>query len=1013
MIDEPTRPLNVFYSYAHKDAKLRDELGKHLFPLKRQGLIADWYDRDISAGKEWEKEIDDHLNTADIILLLISSDFLASEYCYGIELKRAIERHDAGEARVIPILLKPVDWQGSSFHKLQALPKKAKAVTKWTNQAEAFAEIAKGIREVVPELRAQLSLTDTTSRDSFPGETHLDPSSPSDIFPEDPMQVSESEPVWYVPFRRNPLFTGRKEILERLRHAFTANGQATPTMLVLSGMGGIGKTQTALEYAYLYKDDYLTVLWAKADSPEILNTDFASFAGLLNLPGEREQDQKYAVDAVKRWLEVHTNWLLILDNVEDLDMINDYLPPAPQGHILLTSYRQVAGGMAFRLEIDKMTPEEGILFLLNRTGFLVPGASIDKASETDRQIASIIVDEMDGLPLAIDQAGAYIEKTACGLSGFLELYKERRGELLRRRGGIASGHPEPVTTTLALSFAKIEQANPAATELLRFFAFLHPDAIFDELIHKGASQLGPLLKAEASEILTLNDMIGELNNYSLVRRSTASILSIHRLVQAVIRDNLSKEAQSDWAERTVRAVNQAFPKVEFITWQQCRRYLPHAQVSAGLIKQERMVFPEAARLLDEAGYYLFEQGQYQEAEPLLMQAVAIREQTLGPEHLDVATSLNHLAELYREQAKYEQAEPLYLRALAIQESHLELAPQDLATILNNLGLLYNSQAKYAQSRQFCQRALDIRTKMLGPEHPDTATSLNNLALLYTDEGQYAQARPLLEQTLSIKEQMLGPEHPVTATSLNNLALLYQDEGQYAQAQPLFERSLAIREKVLGPEHPVTATSLNNLAIFYQNEGQYAKARPLFERALAIREKVLGPEHPDTASSLNNLAIFYQNEGQYAKARPLFERALAIYEKVLGPEHPDTASSLNNLAGLYQGEGQFTRARPLFERALAIYEKVFGPEHPNTASSLGSLAIFYSTQRHYREAEPLFQQALAICEKALGLQHPTTIKVLESYIAMLLQANRNTRAKELKKRLKPTNEGNLRAIIEAV
>ncbi len=177
MTDEPARPLKVFYSYAHKDAKLRDELGKHLFPLKRQGLIVDWYDRDISAGKEWEQEIDDHLNTADIILILISSDFLASEYCYGIELQRAMERHEAGEARVIPVLLKPVDWQGSSFHKLLALPKKAKAVTKWTNQAEAYAEIAKGIREVVPELRSQLSLTSTTTRDSLPGVIHVDPSS--------------------------------------------------------------------------------------------------------------------------------------------------------------------------------------------------------------------------------------------------------------------------------------------------------------------------------------------------------------------------------------------------------------------------------------------------------------------------------------------------------------------------------------------------------------------------------------------------------------------------------------------------------------------------------------------------------------------------------------------------------------------------------------------------------------------------------------------------------------------
>jgi tetratricopeptide (TPR) repeat protein len=846
---------------------------------------------------------------------------LASEYCYGIELKRAIERHEAGEARVIPILLKPVDWQGSSFHKLQVLPKKAKAVTKWTNQAEAFAEIAKGIREVVQELRTEQSLTPTPSQDSLFEEGVIplpaNPSPSSYILPQDPIQVSESAPVWYVPFRRNTLFTGRKEILERLRHALTADVQAGSTLLVLSGMGGIGKTQTALEYAYLYKDDYHTVLWAKADSPEVLNTDFASFAGLLNLPGEREQDQKYAVDAVKRWLELHTNWLLILDNVEDLDMINDYLPPAPQGHILVTSYRSVAGGMAFRLEIDKMTPEEGVLFLLHRTGLLAPGASLDETSETHRKIASKIVDEMDGLPLAIDQAGAYIEKTACGFSGFLELYKERRRELLLRRGGLASGHPEPITTTLALSFAKIEQANPTAAELLRFFAFLHPDAIFDELIRKGASQLGPMLQTEAAEVLTLNEMIGELNNYSLVRRSSEAILSIHRLVQAVLRDNLSKEAQSNWAERTVRAVNQAFPKVEFITWQQCRRYLPHAQVGAGLIEQEHMSFPEAARLLDEAGYYLYEQGQYQEAEPLLTQALAIREQTLGSEHPDVATSLNHLAELYREQAKYEQAEPLYLRALTIRENNLEPASHDLATSLNNLGLLYYEQAKYTQSKQFHQRALDIRISILGSEHPDTATSLSNLAGLYQTEAQYAQARPLFERALRIKEQALGSEHPDTATSLSNLAGLYQEEAQYAQARSLYERALAIREKVLGPGHPNTANSLNGLAGLYQDESRYVLARPLYERALAINEKVSGTEHPDTASALQNLATLHTNQRHYQQAEPLFERALAICEQVLGPKHPNTIKVLENFISMLYKANRNTRAKELKKQLRAM------------------------------------------------------------------------------------------------
>jgi tetratricopeptide (TPR) repeat protein len=468
----------------------------------------------------------------------------------------------------------------------------------------------------------------------------------------------------------------------------------------------------------------------------------------------------------------------------------------------------------------------------------------------------------------------------------LELYKEQRRELLLRRGGLASGHPEPITTTLALSFAKIEQANPAAAELLRFFAFLHPDAIFDELIRKGASQLGPLLQTEAAEVLTLNEMIGELNNYSLVRRSSEAILSIHRLVQAVLRDNLSKEAQSDWAERTVRAVNQAFPKVEFSTWQQCRRYLPHAQVSAGLIEQEHMVFPEAALLLDEAGYYLYEQGQYQEAEPLLTQAVAIREQTLGPEPPEVATSLNHLAELYRVQAKYEQAEPLYLRALTIRENNLEPASHDLATSLNNLGLLYEEQAKYAQSKQFHQRALDIRLSILGPEHPDTASSLNNLASLYRDEGQYAQARSLSEQTLRIKEQALGPEHPDTASSLNNLASLYGDEGQYAQARPLYERALAISEKVFGPEHPDTANALQNLATLHTNQRHYQQAEPLFERALAICEQVLGLEHPKTINVLEKFISMLYKANRNTRAKEL-KKLLRVMKE--GQTHQENVS----------------------------------------------------------------------------------------------------------------------------
>ena len=284
---------------------------------------------------------------------------------------------------------------------------------------------------------------------------------------------------------------------------------------------------------------------------------------------------------------------------------------------------------------------------------------------------------------------------------------------------------------------------------------------------------------------------------------------------------------------------------------------------------------DEALYCEKEGTKLYHQGMYAQAEPLHQRALTIREQVLGPEHPDTASSLNNLAGLYDHQGLYAQAEPLYQRALAIWE------------------------------------------KVLGPEHPDTATSLNNLALLYHHQGLSAQAEPLFQRALAIREQVLGAEHPDTATSLNNLALLYDHQGLYAQAAPLFQRALTISEQVLGPEHPDTATSLNNLAGLYYDQGLYAQAAPLFQRALAIREQVLGPEHPSTATSLNNLAGLYHHQGLYAQAEPLFQRALAIREKSLGSEHPNVALVLENYAGLLRELDREAEAEQLAARARGI------------------------------------------------------------------------------------------------
>ena len=393
---------------------------------------------------------------------------------------------------------------------------------------------------------------------------------------------------------------------------------------------------------------------------------------------------------------------------------------------------------------------------------------------------------------------------------------------------------------------------------------------------------------------------------------------------------------------------------------------------------------DEARREDALFQQLFSAGQFRDALPHALRALAIREKALGATHPSTAISLSNLAELYRLLGAYSQAEPLYLRALTIVEKVLGPTDPDTAIVLNNLAELYRATGAYARAEPLYQRALAIVEKALGPEHPDTAGSLNNLALLYWATGAYAQAEPLHQRALAIREKTLGPAHPHTANSLSNLALVYQATGAYEKAEPLYRRALTIRERALGPAHPDTALSLNNLAALYQATGAYAQAEPLYQRALTIREQTLGPTHPDTAQSLNNLALLYGATGAYAQAEPLYRRALAIREQALGPAHPDTAQSLNNLAAHYLTTGAYAQAEPLYRRALTIREKALGPTHPDIAQSLTNLALLYWATGAYAQAEPLYQRALAIDEKTLGAGHPETAASLNN-LALLYWA----------------------------
>ncbi len=682
-----------------------------------------------------------------------------------------------------------------------------------------------------------------------------------------------------IPTARNPFFTGREALLVLLHQRLsTARTAALTQAQVLSGLGGIGKTQAAVEYAFRYGDDYTHVFWMQAANRETLVADCVALAELLDLSEKAEQDQQRVVVAVKRWLATHAGWLLILDNADDLIQAQEFLPTRHQGYILFTTRAQAVGALAANIEMEQLSPQEGALLLLRWTKRLDMNTSLEQAQAEDRAAAERIAMEMDGLPLALVQAGAYVEETGCSLADYLRLYATHRKDLLARRSRLVLDYPETVATTWSLSFQQIEQQNPLAADVLCLCAFLAPDAIPEELLARGAAELGTALGTAAAEPFKLNEALAVLLRYSLVRRNGSThMLSIHRLVQTVLKESMDQQTQRAWAERTVRAVNAAFPKADDGPGEKqlyyLQYYVPHFQECTMLITWYHLYFPEAAWLLFRAGEFLYVHGLYSQSHSLHQQALAVREQVFGSNHPAVAESLNALALLSRFQGDYEQAERFHQQALAIRE--MTLGPNHPATAqsLNNLGVLYRTQSKYEQAEPLLHRALIISEQSLGSEHTDTLFALINLAKLYIEQRKYEDAEPLALQALATSERVLEPVHYIVAQSLNLRARLSYVQRNYEQAETLWKRALAIVEKTFGLEHPSTAERLNNLAELYFAQGRLTQAESLCRKAMSICEHILGSEHPDTITYREHLISIMskkeaeQADGHYPPAPP--------------------------------------------------------------------------------------------------------------------------------------------------
>jgi tetratricopeptide (TPR) repeat protein len=797
-----------------------------------------------------------------------------------------------------------------------------------------------------------------------------------------------------LPFKSmGTLFKGREEFLAQLHetlgamehrgHQRGAAITATATAATVHGLGGIGKTRAALEYAHRYADEYTALLFVQADSPAGLEQNLALLCGpmVLNLAEKEARERDVQVAAVLEWLQRHPGWFLILDNVDSDEAalaVQSLLARLSRaGQVVITSRLSNWEGAVEALALDILSVKAAADFLLERTG-----AGRRKLGDDDAQ-AQVLAVELGQLALALEQASAYIVRYRSTFAGYLEEWQQKHQRVLEWFNERLMQYPRSVATTWQTSFDRLSEP---ARGLLRLLSWLAPDPIPESLLEACSLAFAP---GEASRAaLDLRDALAELADHSLVKRSDDEpAFSVHRLVQDATRRTLPEAEILPCVTRALQWVNEAFKgdPTDVRDWPVLEPLLPHARAAVGFA-DERHVPEPTARLMNQVGSLLKQRAQFTQAEPLCRRALAIDEDYYGPCHPNVATDLNNLAGLLQVTDHRAEAEPLWRRALAIDEDYYGPHHPSVATDLNNLAQLLQDQNQLAEAEPLMRRALSIDEDCFGSDHPNVAVRLSNLAGLLQVTNRVSEAEPLLGRALAIWEQCFGSNDPNVASCLNNLAQLFKVTNRLTEAEKMMRRALEINENFFGLDHPSVAVPLNNLALLLKDTGRFAEADQPLRRALAIWEQSLGKNHPNVAACLNVSAQLSMATGRPLEAEPMMRRALAIDERSFGPDHPNVAIDLNSLARVLQATGRPAEAALLVRRALAIDEESYESDHPIVVADLLVLASLLQDTDRPAESEPLLRRAINAKEKSRA-EDPQLAVHLNNHALVLRTLNR--------------------------
>ena len=765
---------------------------------------------------------------------------------------------------------------------------------------------------------------------------------------------------------RNKNFTGRGHLLRQLRDNLTAGGLAAVVPQAMHGLGGVGKTQIAIEYAYRYQQFYDVVWWVPADEDSLIASSVAALAPYLALPSagaglEAGAGHEVAAKAVLEALRLgkpFKRWLLVFDAADGPSSIRRFLLNGT-GHTLITSRNPNWEEVAETLYVDVFSREESSEYLSRR----VPGI--------DPQDSNNLADALGDLPLALDQAGGLQLAAGIPVPEYLVLLQERAGEALKLAA--VGDHPRPVTATWAASVSYLNSTVPEAIELLRTCAFFGPQPIPRYVLRGHPDVVTDSLGRILREPVFFTKAIGSLNRYSLARADAhQGAIVVHRLVQAVTRDALPAKDRERFRHDVQLLLAAATPTDpdDSSTWARFAELLPHYGPAAMIAGEDRKIRESVGSVIR----YQYMAGALTAALELADEALAewSRDPHSAPE--DLLAVKRHRGAVLRALGRYHDA--YEANAAAVAEALKELGPEHAETLLitNSHGADIRAAGDFSAAYQLDEDSVRRHSVVFGETHPMTLRAKNNLALDQALIGDFRGARELHEQVYHLGREVYGREnHPTVLSSLNNLTRAVRLCGEYDDALFMAEDNYAACRTSLGSVHPITLSAARDLVI--SERLAVGGTEETVEHAMDVlnqHTKQHGDSHPDTLAAATAVVNTRRQAGQLDDAILLAEHIVKLAPEVYGPDHPYWYLFRGNLAILLRLSGATSRALELHETSVDRLDVLLGPDHPYTLTCAMGLASDLAAIEDLSAAQSQGRDTLERLRRVLGPEHPMTL-----------------------------------------